>query len=91
MKDVKIRTIANKAAIREIGMGKVKTELKRMMNRYSDRLISEPSRWMEMDRTPLANGQYLEVLAGNKRELYGGPCVSVRVSDSGSDEIELKI
>ena len=91
MKDVKIRTIANKAAIREIGIGQVKTEMRRMMNRYGDRLVNEKSKWFEMQRFPLKGGKYLELMAGNKRELYGGPCVSVRVSDSASKEVEIEL
>lgn len=86
-----IRTITDKASIDLLGIDEVKNMLSLWKEKYRLRLKYEDSRWMEMDRTPLANGQYLEVLAGNKRELYGGPCVSVRVSDSGSDEIELKI
>ena len=86
-----IRTITDKASIDLLGIAEVKRKLSLWKEKYNLRLKYEDSRWTEMERTPLGNNQYLEVLAGNKRELYGGPCVSVRVSDSGSDEIELKI
>ena len=86
-----IRIIADKASIDLLGIDEVMKKLSLWKEKYNLRLKYEDSRWTEMERTPLGNNQYLEVLAGNKRELYGGPCVSVRVSDSGSEEVELNI
>lgn len=85
-----IKCIADTASIRAIGVEQVRASLRRMVDMYGDRLLGEKSKWMEMERTPIVNNQYLEVLAGTQRELYGGcPVVSVRVSDSGSEEIEI--
>lgn len=90
-KEKEITYVADKAAMSLLGEIGVKKEMVKLAHKYRVRLETETSKWFDMERRPLGGGKYLELMVGNKRELYGGPAISVRVSDSGTDPYYMKI